>query len=462
MSDSEKREFKLTEYEPNEDGAEDVTEEPFEEQEDMPSEHRHHHRHHSKAYYQYRRKKHKVKKFLKKHHLNVMIPVLLAAVLVIVAVVMILHTSSPQQKVKPNTSGSNTAVVDVASNSRLSLSVSNFSAPQLLVDDVVLDFVGSDSGISLYEMLSSKGDITDVHKAKSVTLALQINSLPSDIKVAKATAELSENKDFRSSEVLDITNTNGTADFGFLKTGMRYYYRMTVETDNGNTITNSGCFDTEPSPRLINLDGVVNVRDIGGWHTEDGHTIKQGVLYRGPEIDGAYDKYFLISDKGISDAHKYLGIVTDFDLRGLTVDVPKDSAFGITTKHIIYDAYDYDSVFTAASADYLKSLFSDLADKSNYPAYIHCSYGLDRTGTACYLLEALLGLSEADLSKEFELSVLSFASSNPYAPENKYNDFLAAFQQLSGNSPREKAENYLRTCGVTDEQIQQIKDIFLE
>ena len=34
---------------------------------------------------------------------------------------------------------------------------------------------------------------------------------------------------------------------------------------------------------------------------------------------------------------------------------------------------------------------------ASYPIYMHCTYGMDRTGTMCYLLGALLGMSEEDI-----------------------------------------------------------------
>lgn len=36
--------------------------------------------------------------------------------------------------------------------------------------------------------------------------------------------------------------------------------------------------------------------------------------------------------------------------------------------------------------------------------YFHCHGGSDRTGTLAFLIEALLGVSESDLSKDYELT----------------------------------------------------------
>ena len=37
------------------------------------------------------------------------------------------------------------------------------------------------------------------------------------------------------------------------------------------------------------------------------------------------------------------------------------------------------------------------ADPGNFPMYVHCAGGADRTGTVCFIVEALCGVCEADL-----------------------------------------------------------------
>jgi len=41
------------------------------------------------------------------------------------------------------------------------------------------------------------------------------------------------------------------------------------------------------------------------------------------------------------------------------------------------------------------------------PVYIHCASGADRTGTICGLLEAVLGMSDKDIDRDFELTCFS-------------------------------------------------------
>jgi protein tyrosine/serine phosphatase len=83
---------------------------------------------------------------------------------------------------------------------------------------------------------------------------------------------------------------------------------------------------------------------------------------------------------------------------------------------------------------------------------LHCTYGCDRTGTVCYLLEALLGVSRGDCLRDYGLSNLR--PENIQAVENG----LANYE---GDTLKEQAESYLLSCGVSEYQINSIRNIFL-
>ena len=71
----------------------------------------------------------------------------------------------------------------------------------------------------------------------------------------------------------------------------------------------------------------------------------------------------------------------------------------------------------------LKGIFEVLADERNYPVYIHCNAGADRTGTVAFLINGLLGVSEADLIRDYELTSFSSVSGLRYRSEIKNGDF---------------------------------------
>ena len=145
------------------------------------------------------------------------------------------------------------------------------------------------------------------------------------------------------------------------------------------------------------------------------------------------------------------GIKTDMDLRGQNPGMM--DALGSRVDHKYYNMVMYGDIFTEAGKERIRNVFADLANPDNYPIYLHCTYGCDRTGTVCYLLEALLGVSEEDCLKEYGLSNLTFENIKLVE---------SGLQAYAGNTLKEKAEAYLLSCGVTKEQIQSLRTIFLE
>ena len=113
----------------------------------------------------------------------------------------------------------------------------------------------------------------------------------------------------------------------------------------------------------------------------------------------------------------------------------------------------YDDIFTDYGKEKVRMVFADLADPDNYPIYLHCTHGCDRTGTICYLLEALLGVSRGDCLKDYGLSNLNIAYIQTV--ENG----LKAYE---GDTLKEQVESYLLSCGVSEYQMETIRNIFLE
>jgi hypothetical protein len=85
--------------------------------------------------------------------------------------------------------------------------------------------------------------------------------------------------------------------------------------------------------------------------------------------------------------------------------------------------------------------------------YMHCTYGRDRTGTVCYLLEALLGVSKGDCRKDYGLSNM-----NLQLIMNLENALATYGPELS---LKEQVELYLYSCGINQDDINSIRKIFL-
>lgn len=236
-----------------------------------------------------------------------------------------------------------------------------------------------------------------------------------------------------------------------LYTGTKYNYTAEISLSDGSKLTLSGSFQTAPGPRLMNIGGLVNVRDVGGWTTTEGKTVKQGLLYRGAEPDGLFEKEYKLTAEGLEQM-KALGIKTELDLRHAGEDV-----LGPEVQHFYYDALQYHHAFTPEGREAVRRLFTDLADPANYPAYLHCTYGLDRTGTMSYLLLGLLGVSDKDLHRDYELSALY----HDWLTQEHMDLMVDMIGDLPGDDTRQRVEYFLMSTGVTKEQIESIRTIFL-
>ena len=334
------------------------------------------------------------------------------------------------------------------------IEVAPFDDEQVLVGHAVSEWLmGEKSGEELYNKYSATGR---VYSSKSVTINYAVYDIPTNVEVKSQLVELSENSSFENAKEYIMADNKRGVRFDHLFTDRIYYYRISVELSDGSNITESGQFKTADTPRLISVDSVWNMRDIGGVKTLDGKKMRQGLIYRGVELDGAVYEKYCITSAGAEILTEQLGIKTETDLRA-----PNDNIrdmLGPNVKHTVYNVYAYvESLIPYYSENYRK-LFSDLAKEENYPMYVHCTYGKDRTGTVCYLLQLLLGVSEEDAFKEWEISVLLDGKID-YGSMEMYRN---AIMELEGDTMQDKAENLLLSFGVTEQEIESIRTILLE
>ena len=265
-----------------------------------------------------------------------------------------------------------------------------------------------------------------------------------------------------------LLNTNSLS-LGHLYTGTKYYWCVystkIVDGEQVNTIeVGDHSFTTKESPRCLEIEGVSNTRDIGGMAAFDGYRIKQGMIYRGGKLEG-------MTEAGKEFFRNYLGLRTDLDLR-----TPGEGGAGTVSplgEDINYVNIDgrYYTGSKGISNDLGKELFAQeirlFADPDNYPFYIHCSLGRDRTGTLAFVIEALLGVSRNDLMMDYELSVFSVTGTLDNASVSAIRGNIQATYDYingyyTGKNLAEKTENYLLSIGITAEEIQTIRDILLE
>ena len=200
----------------------------------------------------------------------------------------------------------------------------------------------------------------------------------------------------------------------------------------------------------VHVDGMRNVRDIGGWNG-----LRPGMAFRGSEPD----VHHAVTEKGRETLIKQLGIRTDLDLRPeCECPNPSRSAFGANLIRTPLRAYlqMFDTLDGYAAA------LRVFADARNYPVYFHCWGGADRTGTLALLLEGLCGASEADLYIDYELSTFSGLYHRSRAPEGQANemfrDLILRLKTYPGETMNEKITACVETTiGLSKSEIAAIR-----
>ncbi len=288
---------------------------------------------------------------------------------------------------------------------------------------------------------------------------------------------VSENADFKNAVKTVVKSM--FIDTTTLVPGKTYYWKVVGNlTDNP---LGGGKIKVKDAPvRWIKIDGTGNVRDMGGWKTESGKTVKYEMLYRGKALDG-------VTEDGINTI-KQLGFKTEIDIRAERNNPKPPQVSGMKYRFLNTEAQ-YDRIFSSGSEEEVKAnykeIFKILSDKSNYPIFTHCSAGADRTGTYAFILNGLLGVSYEDLTRDFELTSFSssgkrwrgsgaggtFASndlvmqedSNNYVAWGKlYKEMMAKYGTGDGKLSS-AIENYLISyIGVPKSQIDSFKSIMLK
>lgn len=395
--------------------------------------------------------KKKLKKFFKnnKYLFNTLVVVAVLAVVISVAAVVVAEIQ------KNNSLNSENGETQ---NSIVSLEIPEYSEPILLLSDAANLYIQSDLSLSAESVIHPYRNSGRLDVGSPVMLSYNIRMNSPDLFVASASAEIWESSAIeKNHKYVSFQGSKNTVDVYNLIPGMKYTYRISVTLSDGSTAAGVGEFETAYSPRFLNIDGTVNVRDIGGWETASGKIIKYGLLYRGSELDGRIEKTYLISNNGIIEMLGTLGIKRDLDLRAANKESSLFSPLGPSVKRTFYNAQFYEDIMTTEGKEVLKSVFTELSNPDNYPVYLHCTYGVDRTGTICCILEALLGVSEENIIKEYELSSLYHST----VSRDNITVLLQHLKSLEGSSLQQKAETLLLSAGITQSQIQRIRSIFL-
>lgn len=256
----------------------------------------------------------------------------------------------------------------------------------------------------------------------------------------------------------------GISDFAVynLIPNATYYYKVCgTDFDNNLIVIKEGCFTTIGQVHMLKIDGLKNVRDLGGWLTPNGK-IKYGLLFRGCELDDTGGGVEL-THEGKKELFDRIRIKTDIDLR---TDVGNTkSPIGALVDYNCYPIQPYDTgLKDTITKGLIKSIFEKIEEKlsKSNAIYFHCQAGRDRTGTLAFLILGVLGVSESDIAKDYELTEFAYASykaDNPNTSRKfaQYVSMVSYIKTFNGVTFNDKIISYLLSIGISQATINNIK-----
>ncbi len=224
-----------------------------------------------------------------------------------------------------------------------------------------------------------------------------------------------------------------------------YYYAVEEDhTDGSYEIISTGRFRTVGQVRMIQVRNAHNVRDIGGWKSQYGGTIRYGKLYRSGSLE-------TMNANGRHDFKDNLNVRAELDLR--SESRRKFSALGEDADFLLLPTDAGTREMSKPNPTFpkeLKWIIERLKDGVNVDW--HCALGCDRCGAVSFLIEGLLGMSEIDLCRDFELS--SFKSGYN-RPRSHLASMLKFIKKYGPEDNLAKCfYKYWKSIGMTDEELQ--------
>jgi len=303
------------------------------------------------------------------------------------------------------------------------------------------------------------------------------------------------------SQTVDIKAGKPYVDITNLIPNATYTYK--VSTTGGEVVTEGTFTTTGHLHQIFFQNACRNGRDLGGWKTLDGKTVKYRLLYRG----GRMAQGETLTKTGQQEALD-ANIGAQLDLRGLDDVLTKAQVKGTEffapiieqggkvmlgvskPSQKICDRWlgqsesyqpteeEY-AACQKAYAEKTKACFDFTLQnaKAGKGTYFHCSLGRDRTGTLACLFLGLLGVREGDISKEYEItyfaplgySVSSSEQDGDYIFKNTrdkwvYSEVAPYFWSMATDGTfASGVENYLLTvAGVPQADIDEFRKIMLQ
>jgi len=355
----------------------------------------------------------------------------------------------------------------------LSFELMNSSVKSFLKTDYSNDVGANGYTLSYVDDFSKSVGVTD--KPVPVTISWDLS-----LAAKAATFRLYDDNELKYK---DYTLSKGAKSITIwnLVPGRLYRYQL---LNSKSKVLDDWFFKTTGQVRMIDLGDVYNVRDLGGWASttffHEDKTPKHigyGKIFRGSEFNTEKTVNVRLSKQGISTLLDDMGVTAEVDFR--TAEETGTGGAGAPTPWL-----ENKVKYVWSESQSYKGLWGDGGDKGNsyelvksaaravyeqvragHVVYFHCHGGRDRTGIQAWLIEGLCGVSESDMSLDYELTHLAAKKKTIRTGNLKTsvrNFWSNVKLDLKGNTLQEKCNDWFLKAGFTQDEIDWYINYLLE
>jgi protein-tyrosine phosphatase len=173
--------------------------------------------------------------------------------------------------------------------------------------------------------------------------------------------------------------------------------------------------------RHLNLSGASNFRDLGGYLTRDGRTVRWRQIFRSNHLGHLTDDdAAILRGLGVKSVFDFRGTgerteaqcsISDITVHSLPVEPTVVAALRaivasgtpLSADHAVEVMRDSYRSYVQQNTPRYRTLFAHLLE-DRAPLVIHCTAGKDRTGFACALILHTLGVPDDVISEDYLLT----------------------------------------------------------
>jgi len=248
--------------------------------------------------------------------------------------------------------------------------------------------------------------------------------------------------------------------------------------------------------RILNLEGAINLRELGGYPTSNGSTIKYNKILRSGDISNLtansltylkkYGLKYVVDFRSINEQQTWSDVRSDFyqvysdpvyplkgngDKLAGVLNHGDYSYLGLIYQSVVLDEHGQEAY---------RYLFKLLLDnkQDNQSLLFHCAAGKDRTGIGALLVLKALGVDNETITKDYLLTNLMYANTDTIEKTlndahgnqdiNKMNMTKGDLESITSvfkaiDHYYGSFDNYLdKALGIDKNKLAQLKDIYTE